>query len=118
MLTLPKAGRYVAHLNRPELMQVTPEAQPLLVEWWNVSRLSRHRSNATWTELAWKLSVNRVARLPAWKQVALAQAGIEYGWQTLKPEYLKNVSPPPEAGVIPKSTAMQEAIEAWNNRVA
>jgi len=50
--------------------------------------------------------------------VVLAEAGIEYGWQTFQPEYLKDAKPPVEAGLVPKSTAMQEAINAWNSSVA
>jgi hypothetical protein len=46
--------------------------------------------------------------------VVLAQAGIEHGWQTLKPEYIKDAAPPAEAGLIPKNQAMQEAISRWN----
>ncbi len=110
--------KVVAHLNHQELRTVTTDAQPMLVEWWNVSRLHKHGNQAVWSELAWALAVRRVAKLPHWQQVVLAEAGIEYGWQTLKPEYIKDAKPPVEAGLVPKSTAMQEAINAWNSSVA
>lgn len=97
-----------------ELSSVCEEARPLLVEWWNNSRRSKHQKNATWTETAWLLTVKRVAALPMWQQVLLGQAGIEHGWQTLKLDYIKTSQPPQEAGLVPKSTAMQEAINRWN----
>jgi hypothetical protein len=110
--------KFVAHLNHQELRVITPDAQPMLVEWWNVSRQQKHGGHAVWSELAWALSVRRVGRLPAWQQLVLAEAGIEHGWQALKPEYIKDAKPPMEAGLVPQSTAMQEAITAWNSRVA
>lgn len=108
--------RFIAHLNHPDLARVTPDAQPLLVEWWNVSRYQKHRNAAAWSENAWLMTVNRVARLPVWQQLALASAGVEYGWQALKPEFIRDVAPPAEAGLRPKSAAMQEAIGAWNSK--
>lgn len=113
-----RVERYVAHLNSHHLAQVTPDAQPLLVEWWNVSRQHKHGAHATWSEFAWSLTVKRVAKLPVWQQVALAEAGIEHGWQTLKPEYIRDLKPPMDAGLQPKSTAMQEAITAWNAQLS
>jgi len=97
-----------------ELNSVCEEARPLLVEWWNNSRRSKHQKNATWTTTAWFITVKRVAALPMWQQVLLAQAGVEHGWQTLKLDYIKTSQPPQEAGLVPKSTAMQEAINRWN----
>lgn len=110
--------RFAARLNHQELAALAPEVQALLVEWWNCSRRSKHGAKAAWTEGAWRNNVRRVAALPHWKQVLLAQAGIEQGWQALKPEYLGEVAPPTDQGLAPKSSAMQEAIEQWNNRVA
>jgi hypothetical protein len=110
--------RFVAHLNCTDLTGIPDEVQPLLVEWWNGSRRSKHGTKAAWTEGAWRQNVRRVAALPQWKQLLLAQAGIEHGWQALKPEYMGDVQPPADQGLAPKSSAMQEAIEQWNNRVA
>ena len=90
----------------------------MLVEWWNVSRLSKHGKAAVWSELAFCLTCRRVGKLPPWQQRALTEAGIEHGWQTLKPEYIKDTRPPISAGLVPKSTAMQEAISAWNTIAA
>lgn len=112
------AKGYVASVDEDCLVNVCSEAQPLLVEWWNVSRLSKHGAKAAWTEKAWQQNVSRIAALPRWKQVLLAKAGVESGWQALKPEYMGEVAPPPEEGLAPKSTAMQEAIAAWNTKFA
>jgi hypothetical protein len=110
--------RFVAHLNHQAMRAVAPDVQPMLVEWWNVSRLQKHGNKAVWTELAFTFSVRRVALLPPWKQQVLAEAGIEHGWQALKPEYIKDAPAPASSGLAPKSSAMQEAITEWNNRVA
>lgn len=67
---------------------VTPDARPLLLQWWNESRWSKHRGNATWTETAWRASVTRVSNMPTDLQLQLCAAGVEHGWQTLKLEYL------------------------------
>lgn len=101
-----------------ELSALPVDVRQLLVEWWNNSRRSKHKSSATWTRNAWLMTVKRIASLPEWQQRALAAAGVEHGWQTLKTEYIKDVPPPVEAGLLPKSTAMQEAISAWKNKVA
>ena len=82
--------RYQAHLREDRLFHICDEAQPLIVQWWNESRKSRHGVKATWTEAAWKASVYRVANLPECQQVLLCKAGVEHGWQSLKPEYLKD----------------------------
>jgi hypothetical protein len=113
-----RPNRYVASLNDDRLVNVCSEAQPLLVEWWNVSRHSKHGSKAVWTQRAWLQNVDRVASLPKWKQVLLAKAGVESGWQALSPDYMRDVAPPAEEGLAPKSGAMQEAIAAWNSRAA
>lgn len=114
----PDLAPFVAHLNHAALAQCSPDVQPLLVEWWNISRRQKHGNRAAWSERAWHQTVTRVAKLPPWQQLALAEAGIESGWQTLKPEFIREVKPPVEEGLAPKSTAMQEAIKAWNNRAA
>lgn len=110
-----RAKGYVASLDEDCLVNVCSEAQPLLVEWWNVSRRSKHGSKATWTQAAWQSTVNRVAKLPAWQQVVLAKAGIESGWQTLKPEFIKEeLSKPTALGrPMPKDPAMLAALEQW-----
>lgn len=99
---------------------VIPEAQPLLLQWWNESRRSKHKQ-AAWTQAAWEGSVKRVADLPPWQQVALAQAGVESGWQTLRPEYIKDVPPPAAAACgrpMPKDPAMLAALESWPKQTA
>lgn len=110
--------RYVAMDDDPDLLTCAAGAQPLLLEWWNNSRWSKQKSKAAWTEAAWKGALKRVAVLPFWQQIALAQAGVESGWQTLKPEFISDQAPPPEAGLAPKSSAYARAIESWNNRPA
>jgi hypothetical protein len=64
-----------------------------LLKWWNESRWERHRTNATWTQAAFTLSANRIIDLVDKGQRhiarALVDAGIEHGWQALKPEYLR-----------------------------
>ena len=99
---------------------VIPEAQPLLLQWWNESRRSKHKQ-AAWTKAAWEGSVKRVADLPSWQQVALAQAGVESGWQTLRPEYIKDVPAPAAAACgrpMPKDPAMLAALESWPKQTA
>lgn len=115
-----KPKLYVAAMNDKDLATLVIDAQPLMVQWWNVSRRSKWGKKATWTEGAWRQNVKRVAALPHWKQVALAAAGVEHGWQALKVDYLtgSETQPPIDAGLQPKSTAMQEAIASWNNKVA
>lgn len=102
------------------LAGVVIEAQPLLLQWWNESRQSKHKGNATWTVAAWEASVKRVATLPHWQQVVLAQAGVEHGWQALKPEYLKEqLAKPTAAGrPMPKDPAMLAALEQWPEQTA
>ena len=110
--------RFAASHDSVDLVGLPSEVRPLLVEWWNSSRRSKHGNKATWTEGAWRQNVRRVAALPQWKQLLLVQAGVEQGWQALKPEYLGEVAPPADKGLAPKSSAMQEAIEQWNSSVA
>ena len=114
------ASRHQANLAESCLAQVSVEAQPLLVQWWNESRKSKHRANATWTKAAWEASVQRVASLPSWQQVLLAQAGVEHGWQALKPDYLKQelAKPTAEGRPMPKDPAMLAALESWPKQTA
>lgn len=113
-------SRHQASLDEDCLVNVCAEAQPLLVQWWNESRKSKHRANATWTKAAWEASVQRVASLPSWQQVLLAQAGVEHGWQALKPDYLKQelVKPTAEGRPMPKDPAMLAALESWPKQTA
>lgn len=111
---LKRPPQFIAAVDLPELEVICQDAKFALVEWWNKSRHSKHGKKAAWTEKAWSSNVDRVARLPHWKQVVLARAGVEHGWQALKWEYLgKNVEPPAEAGMQPKNSAAQEAIQRW-----
>ena len=66
---------------------VEPEVVPLLLQWWNESRWSRHGSNATWTKAAFLASADRLAAMSPKAQISLAMAGVESGWQALKPQY-------------------------------
>ena len=72
-----------------------PELMADLLRWWNESRWGKHRLAATWTQAAFTLSANRVGVLCQhgmhWNARALVEAGIEHGWQALKPEYLRGI---------------------------
>lgn len=97
---------------------VCEEAAPLLLEWWNESRRLKHKGNAVWSEKAWLASVERVMALSPAEQVALCQAGVEQGWQALKPEYMASqlrTQPVPRAGgrPMPKDPSMLAALESW-----
>lgn len=111
----PKAARYQAKLGGDLLGNICFEAQPLLVQWWNESRWSKHKAKATWTEAAWLSSVSRVSRLPRELQLQLAKAGVEHGWQSLKVEYLDRYDLAAAAGPRPTPTdpAMREALASW-----
>lgn len=113
-------ARHQASLDDDYLVNVCAEAQPLLVQWWNESRKSKHRANATWTKAAWEASVQRVSALPSWQQVLLAHAGVEHGWQALKPEYLKEelAKPTGQGRPMPKDPAMLAALESWPKQTA
>lgn len=120
-VTAPSPARFVASLNDELLAQCTGEAQPLLVEWWNNSRRSKHKGNATWTQGAWAASITRVSHLPAWQQVELAKAGVEHGWQSLKPDYISSRNPASAAATgrpMPKDPAMLAALESWPSSAA
>lgn len=99
---------------------VCEAAAPLLLEWWNDSRSSKHGGNAVWSEKAWLASVERVKALPDCKQVMLCQAGVEHGWQALKPEYIKEelAKPTGEGRPMPKDPAMLAALESWPKQTA
>lgn len=114
------SARFVAQPDDFALADVAPHAQQLLVQWWNESRRSKHKGNATWTVAAWEASVKRVAALPPSQQLLLAQAGVEHGWQTLKPEYIKDeLARPTAAGrPMPKDPAMLAALEQWPSQTA
>lgn len=98
---------------------VCEEAAPLLLEWWNESRRLKHKGNAVWSEKAWLASVERVKALPPHQQVALCQAGVEQGWQALKPEYLAGGTaqlprlPRADGRPMPTDPAMLAALESW-----
>jgi hypothetical protein len=70
-----------------------PELLDKMLTWWNESRWGKHRAQATWTQLAFTLSAGRVVYLVKQSQShiahSLVDAGIEHGWQALKPEYLR-----------------------------
>ena len=110
-----KAARYQASLDQDCLVNVCSQAQPLLVQWWNESRWSKHKAKATWTEAAWEASVRRVAELPKELQLQLAKAGVEHGWQALKVEFLDRSDLAAAAGPRPTPTdpAMREALASW-----
>lgn len=113
--------RFVATLDEDRLINVCAEAQPLLVQWWNESRWSKHKGKATWTETAWEISVERVAALAKPQQIELAKAGVENGWQTLKCQYLNaasSIQPPTATGrPMPKDPAMLAALDSWPGTV-
>ena len=113
-------ARHQANFDEDCLVNVCAEAQPLLLQWWNESRKSKHHANATWTKAAWEASVQRVSALPSWQQVLLAQAGVEHGWQALKTEYLKQelTKPTGEGRPMPKDPAMLAALESWPKQTA
>jgi hypothetical protein len=121
------AARHQASAQEECLAFVSADVRPLLVQWWNESRKSKHRSNATWTQAAWEASVQRVASLAPALQLELCRAGVEHGWQALKREYLDSHSwgkaPPAPAPAatgrpMPKDPAMLAALEQWPSQTA
>lgn len=116
------AARHMPGLNEACLEDVCPQARSLLVQWWNESRRSKHRRNATWTRAAWEASVARVSKLPPSQQIALCEAGVEHGWQALKIDYLQGgrAQPMPSATgrPMPKDPAMLAALEQWPSQTA
>jgi hypothetical protein len=103
---------------------VCEEAAPLLLEWWNESRRLKHKGNAVWSEKAWLASVERVKALAPHQQMALCQAGVEQGWQALKPEYLAGGQarlpqlPRADGRPMPKDPAMLAALDSWPKQTA
>jgi hypothetical protein len=85
-----------------------------LLRWWNESRWGKHRTQATWTQAAFTLSANRISDLVGKGQApaarALVEAGIEHGWQALKPEYLRGTVTPSPAAVAPAGDPAAAAI--------
>lgn len=93
--------------------------------WWEVSRWSKHRNKAVWTERAFKGSLERVRQLHRTapdRARRLVQQGVELGWQTLDPSYLTSdrsgsgrpAAPAPASPTGPISPTMQAAVEKWN----
>jgi hypothetical protein len=104
----------------PSCTRDIPEAMFCdLLKWWNESRWDKHRTQATWTQAAFTLSANRVNLLCQQGQHhiarALVEAGIEHGWQALKPEYLRGITPaaPPAAAPAgdPAAAAIRDMLE-------
>lgn len=93
---------------------VCAKASELLLQWWNESRWSKHRGKATWTRAAFVASAQRLADL-RWEfdqetQIDLATAGVEFGWQSLKPEYISSSS---DQGPNPgKDRSIKEFLES------
>jgi hypothetical protein len=110
----PATTRHDASLDDDRLAYVTAEVRPLLVQWWNESRRSKHRGNATWTRAAWEASVQRISNLPTNLQVELCQAGVEHGWQALKLEYILDKRSPAtvrtDGRLLPQDPRLLEAI--------
>jgi hypothetical protein len=102
-----------------ERLNLPPELMTDLLKWWNESRWGKHRLAATWTQAAFTLSANRVGILCQqgmhWNARALVDAGIEHGWQALKPEYLRGTvtaSPPAAAPAgDPAAAAIRHMLE-------
>ena len=88
-----------------------------MLTWWNESRWGKHRLSATWTQTAFTLSANRVVLLCEQGQghmaQALVEAGIEHGWQALKPEYLRGIVPVAAAAPAgdPAAAAIRDMLE-------
>lgn len=89
---------------------VSDSVGALVLQWWNESRWSKHRAKAAWTRGAFLSSVCRLVAMPEAAQLELAQAGVEFGWQALKPEYLPRASAPPTGEFTPTDPAMLEAL--------
>jgi len=85
-----------------------------LLRWWNESRWGKHRTGATWTQAAFTLSANRIIDLVLKGQMpvaqALVEAGIEHGWQALKPEYLRGTVTASPAAAAPAGDPAAAAI--------
>lgn len=116
----PRVARYTPKQGDPALSEVYEEAKPLLLQWWNESRRSKHSSKATWTRAAWESSVKRVSKLPQNKQILLAEAGVENGWMALKVDYLDHIAAKPAATgrPMPKDPSMLAALDEWPSQYA
>lgn len=95
------------------------ELVDVLLLWWNTARRSRHGAKATWTRNAWDQSLARVRALSPEAAMQLAQAGAEFGWMALKPEYGRQSRPAAAAAVstsgrpLPRDPSMLQAIQSW-----
>ena len=99
-----------------ELKGMNPEVAELMQVWWNESRWSKNRTKATWTQKAWLGSVERVKELSLERQLALVKAGVEQGWQALKPEFLSPSDlSPVGAAPGPRNEAMLAALDSWQD---
>ncbi len=96
-----------------ELLTADRDLADLLVSWWNESRWTKNK-NAAWTRRAWLNNVHRVLAMPHEKAMALANAGVEMGWQSLQEEYINDVQVGGDGTLMPRDSAMQKAIESWN----
>lgn len=96
------------------LAGMPPDIATGFLEWWNSARRSRHAHRIAWTERAFAFSAERVKALPHWAQQILVNAGIEHGWQALKPDYIKaqlDKGPPGQgAGFRPQSQGLAGAL--------
>ncbi len=96
-----------------------PDLLDKMLTWWNESRWGKHRTQAAWTRVAFTLSAGRVCFLCQQGQHdtarALVEAGIEHGWQALKPEYLRGTTSaaPPAAAPAgdPAAAAIRDMLE-------
>ena len=117
----PPPSKFVALPDDDLLKGISATIKPLLCQWWNSSRWQKHKNRAVWSQDAFVLSIQRVHGLPVYLQEELAKAGVEHGWQALKPSYI-NHSPEekssPEGGLAPKDPAMNEAIKEWQNKAS
>jgi hypothetical protein len=93
-----------------------------LLRWWNESRWGKHRTQAAWTQAAFTLSANRVSSLLGEGRAGAARdlvdAGIEHGWQALKPEYLRGTVTASTAAAAPAgdpaAAAIRDMLERGN----
>lgn len=60
-----------------------------ILEWWNVSRRSKHGSRCVWTENAFAKSCRRLAALPHWQQRLLIDKAVENGWMGLDASFVE-----------------------------
>lgn len=111
-----KQARFTPTRHDQALETAGPRLAELLLQWWNEARRSKHGSGATWTQAAWEASVKRVLAMPVEQALALAAAGVEHGWQSLKQDYLgKAAAPQPiaEGRPMPQDPRMRAALESW-----